>query len=101
MSRSGLSARFSELVGDSVKSYITEWRMQLAREELLTTTQTLATLAEKYGYQSEAAFSRAISRIYTFTALTMLLAIALTARIPELPLRTTHDWEAAREPSEA
>ena len=64
MSRSALSARFSELVGESVKHYITNWRMQLARDELLTSTQTLAVLAEKYGYQSEAAFSRAFKRVF-------------------------------------
>jgi AraC-like DNA-binding protein len=64
MSRSALSARFSELVGESVKHYITEWRMQLARDELLTAPQTLAVLAEKYGYQSEAAFSRAFKRVF-------------------------------------
>ena len=64
MSRSALAARFSELVGDSVKQYITEWRMQLARDELLTSPQTLAVLADKYGYQSEAAFGRAFKRIF-------------------------------------
>ncbi|XOV86443.1 MAG: AraC family transcriptional regulator [Pseudomonadota bacterium] len=64
MSRSALSARFSELVGQSVMQYLTEWRMQLAREELAGTRQTIATLAEKYGYQSEASFSRAFKRIF-------------------------------------
>ena len=67
MSRSALAARFSELVGESVKHYITEWRMQLAREELPTTLQTLALLAEKSGYQSEAAFSRAFKRVFGVT----------------------------------
>jgi AraC-like DNA-binding protein len=64
MSRSALSARFSELVGEPVKHYITEWRMQLARDDLLTSPQTQAVLAEKYGYQSEAAFSRAFKRVF-------------------------------------
>ena len=64
MSRSALAARFRTLVGDSVKQYITEWRMQLAREELQTTAQTLARIAEKYGYQSEASFSRAFKRVF-------------------------------------
>lgn len=64
MSRSGLAARFSELVGDSVKRYITEWRMQLARDELMTSPVSLLVLAEKYGYQSEAAFSRSFKRIF-------------------------------------
>lgn len=37
------------------------------------------------------AFTEATSRIYGMTALIMLLACALVLRIPELPLRTTHD----------
>ena len=64
MSRSALSARFSELVGHSVKQYLTEWRMQLAREDLVETGLTIAALSEKYGYHSEAAFSRAFKRIF-------------------------------------
>jgi len=36
-------------------------------------------------------FARASSRIYWLTALLMLIATALTLRIPEIPLRTTHD----------
>ena len=64
MSRSALSARFSELVGQSVKQYLTEWRMQLARQELRETNQTMAALSEKYGYHSEAAFSRAFKRVF-------------------------------------
>ncbi|MCR9278034.1 MAG: AraC family transcriptional regulator [Pseudomonadaceae bacterium] len=64
MSRSALSARFSEFVGQSVMQYLTEWRMQLAREEIVETGQTVAAVAEKYGYHSEAAFSRAFKRIF-------------------------------------
>ncbi|MEM1232236.1 MAG: AraC family transcriptional regulator [Pseudomonadota bacterium] len=64
MSRSALAARFTELVGESVKAYITGWRMQLARQELCTSPISLAALAEKYGYQSEAAFSRAFKRVF-------------------------------------
>ena len=67
MSRSALSARFSDLVGLSVKQYLTEWRMQLAREELTETGQTIAALSEKYGYHSEAAFSRAFKRTFRVT----------------------------------
>ncbi|MEM7365064.1 MAG: AraC family transcriptional regulator [Pseudomonadota bacterium] len=64
MSRSALSARFSDLVGQSVMLYITEWRMQLARAELVETGQTVAAIMDKYGYQSEAAFSRAFKRVF-------------------------------------
>lgn len=64
MSRSAFAARFRQLVGDSAKHYLTEWRMQLARNDLLTTGQSLLVLAERYGYQSEAAFSRAFKRVF-------------------------------------
>jgi EmrB/QacA subfamily drug resistance transporter len=37
------------------------------------------------------AFALAASRIYWLTAVIMLIAAGLTLRIPELPLRTTHD----------
>ncbi len=63
MSRSGFSARFSEIIGSSVKQYLTEWRMSLARSRLKTGSITLGQLAEDLGYQSEAAFSRAYKRV--------------------------------------
>lgn len=62
MSRSGFSARFTELVGDSVKRYLTYWRMQIARDRLLQGSVPIAILAEQLGYSSEAAFSRAFKR---------------------------------------
>ena len=37
------------------------------------------------------AFAHATSRIYWLTAILMLIAAGLSLRIPELPLRTTHD----------
>lgn len=64
MSRSGFSARFSETVGTSVKQYLTEWRMRLARMRIMHSKTTLADLAEEMGYQSEAAFSRAYKRMF-------------------------------------
>lgn len=64
MSRSGFSARFSEVIGTSAKQYLTEWRMSLARIKIMQTSTTLADLAETLGYQSEAAFSRAYKRVF-------------------------------------
>ena len=64
LSRSAFSARFTELVGQSVMGYVREWRMQLARRELVESDSTLLTLAEKYGYGSEAAFSRAFKSTF-------------------------------------
>ena len=63
MSRSGLSARFTELVGESVVHYLTDLRMQIAHRELRETSDTLAQIAERVGYHSEPAFNRAFKRV--------------------------------------
>ena len=61
-SRSGLSAKFTELVGVSPKHYITNWRMALAEDWLRDPTRGILEIALALGYQSEAAFSRAFKR---------------------------------------
>ncbi len=63
MSRSGFSARFSEMLGEPVLQYLTGLRMQLAYRELRQTPDTLARIAERVGYQSEPAFNRAFRRV--------------------------------------
>ncbi len=67
MSRSAFSARFTSMVGQSAIQYLTIWRMQLAREKLLQTTQSVAAVAIELGYQSEPAFSRAFKRVFRET----------------------------------
>lgn len=62
MSRSGFATRFADLVGESPKSYITQWRMQLGRS-MLEDDLPIAEIAANLGYQSEAAFSRAFKRV--------------------------------------
>ena len=52
------------LVGQSVMGYVREWRMQLARRDLVENDAPLAVLAQKYGYGSEAAFSRAFKSTF-------------------------------------
>ncbi|MEW8101554.1 MAG: AraC family transcriptional regulator [Candidatus Thiodiazotropha endolucinida] len=64
MSRSGFSARFTDLVGDSAIRYLTQWRMQMVRAQLLENTEPLSLLAKRLGYQSEAAFCRAFKRVF-------------------------------------
>jgi AraC-like DNA-binding protein len=64
MSRSGFSARFSNLVGESVIRYLTNWRMQLARAQLQETSDPLSILAGRLGYKSEVAFCRAFKRVF-------------------------------------
>lgn len=67
MSRSGFSARFTSLVGESAMRYLTQWRMQLARAQLQETSDSLSVLADRLGYQSEVAFCRAFKRVFGVT----------------------------------
>jgi AraC-like DNA-binding protein len=62
MSRSAFAARFKELVGESPMQYITRWRMHVALTWLKKEDVSLGELANRLGYQSEAAFSRAFKR---------------------------------------
>lgn len=64
LSRSAFSARFTSLVGESVMQHLTLWRMQLARVHLQQSTEPLGRVAERFGYQSEAAFCRAYKRMF-------------------------------------
>lgn len=63
MSRSSFAARFTELVGEPAMSYVTRWRMYAAVDALGGGDVTVAELAGRMGYRSEAAFSRAFSRV--------------------------------------
>lgn len=62
MSRSALAGRFNTLLGRSPVNYLTAWRMQLADDWLRTKTYSIAAVADKLGYESEPAFSRAFKR---------------------------------------
>jgi AraC-like DNA-binding protein len=63
MSRSAFAARFSELVGEPVMQYVTRWRMHVALSALKDQGATVAELAHRLGYRSEAAFARAFKRV--------------------------------------
>ena len=63
MSRSAFAARFTELVGEPVMSYVARWRMQVAVAALKGEGATVGQLADRLGYRSEAAFSRAFKRV--------------------------------------
>jgi AraC-like DNA-binding protein len=43
--------------------YLACWRMQLAANHLLTGMDSSAEIAERVGYESEAAFSRAFKKV--------------------------------------
>jgi AraC-like DNA-binding protein len=63
MSRSGFAARFTELVGEPAMQYVTRWRMLVALTWLSESDESLNEMANRLGYQSEAAFSRAFKRV--------------------------------------
>jgi AraC-like DNA-binding protein len=62
MSRSAFAERFSRLVGEAPMQYVTRWRMYLALDALHDGRATVAEIALRLGYGSEAAFSRAFKR---------------------------------------
>jgi AraC-like DNA-binding protein len=61
-SRSVLGARFAAALGVPPMRYLTQWRLQVASYLLRSTSATLAEIAGRVGYESEAAFSRAFKR---------------------------------------
>lgn len=61
-SRSVLAERFAHFVGAPPIQYLARWRMQLA-SSLLLEGATVAQVARKVGYGSEAAFSRAFKKL--------------------------------------
>jgi AraC-like DNA-binding protein len=63
MSRSAFAARFTELVGEPAMRYVARWRMHVAVAALKEEGATVGQLADRLGYRSEAAFSRAFKRV--------------------------------------
>lgn len=64
MSRSAFSARFTDLVGQPAMQYLQQWRLHLARAQLLETRESVGTVARRAGYESEAAFGRAFKQFF-------------------------------------
>jgi AraC-like DNA-binding protein len=61
-SRSVLAERFAHLVGMPPMQYLARWRIQLAANLLRTSSAGMGEIAERVGYGSEAALSRAFKR---------------------------------------
>ncbi|MEX3007263.1 cupin domain-containing protein [Hoeflea sp. TYP-13] len=62
MSRTAFVTRFSQCMTMTPLSYITHWRMQIARQQLASTSEPIIEIAEMVGYHSEAAFSRVFKK---------------------------------------
>ena len=62
LSRSGLADRFTRLIGVWPMHYLMDWRLQMAGQMLRDSPDPLLRVAERVGYESEAAFSRAFRK---------------------------------------
>lgn len=97
LSRSAFADRFTALVGTPPMTYLTTWRLDHARSELVRTDQPIAAVSARVGYSSEAAFSRAFKRHHGLTP-----GEARRSGDPEPALRPavkdseTQDWRVVR-----
>lgn len=66
-SRSALAQRFADRVGLPPIEYLTRWRLQMAANLLEDTSAKLATVADRVGYGSAAALTRAFKRVVGMT----------------------------------
>jgi AraC-like DNA-binding protein len=64
ISRAVLAERFREYLGEPPLAYLTRWRLQLGAQMLISTSQSVAQIASKVGYDSEPAFNRAFKRAF-------------------------------------
>jgi AraC-like DNA-binding protein len=62
VSRATMAHRFTEMVGVPPSSYITAWRLQLAKEQLRESDKPLPVIAHDIGYGSGYAFATAFKR---------------------------------------
>jgi AraC-like DNA-binding protein len=62
VSRTVLAERFASRLGLPPMHYVARWRLQVAANLLRTTGQPLKAIAQRTGYDSEAAFGRAFKR---------------------------------------
>ena len=67
MSRTSFAVKFARLVGMTPLAYLTHWRMQEASRLLREAREPILTIAERTGYGSEAAFTRAFKKAFAVT----------------------------------
>lgn len=63
MSRSAFAALFKSLLNESAMEYLTRWRMQNAWLWLQEEGETVFAVAQRCGYDTEAAFAKAFKRV--------------------------------------
>jgi AraC-like DNA-binding protein len=63
MSRSAFAERFTQLMSVPPMQYVTQWRVNVAERLLQDPDLSVAAIAERLGYSSEAAFRRLFKRV--------------------------------------
>jgi AraC-like DNA-binding protein len=63
LSRSGFALNFKKQVGISPMDYLTNWRIEIAREHLRAGKMSISEIANTVGYESDSAFSDAFKKI--------------------------------------
>ncbi len=86
LSRSALAERFATLVGEPPMKYLKRWRLALAAQVLRAGNESIASVAEHSGYESEAAFTRAFKSEFGLPPATWRKNSGSTAPAPTHPL---------------
>jgi AraC-like DNA-binding protein len=66
MSRTAFAERFAEVLEETPYQYLTRWRMAQALKLLRDPRLSVAHVAERLGYQTEAAFRRGFKRVHGY-----------------------------------
>lgn len=64
LSPSRFAARFRDLTGESPMTYVTRWRMNVARQRLRDSSVSIGSVADALGYESVPAFSRVFKKLW-------------------------------------
>jgi AraC-like DNA-binding protein len=67
LNRTSFTEKFVAMVGSTPKSYLTNTRMQKAKNSLQRSNDSMLCIAERAGYASEAAFSKAMKKHFNKT----------------------------------
>ena len=63
MSRSIFAQKFKDTVGEPPMEYLVRWRMTLAADKLVNSSDPISVIALSLGYESESAFGKAFKRV--------------------------------------
>jgi AraC-like DNA-binding protein len=83
-SRSSFSKRFIDVVGEPPIRYLTRWRMRLAADLLASSNLRVSQVAQRVGYGSVAAFSRAFKRQFGVAPVDYRSTSRLRPQVPSL-----------------